>query len=196
MSSTLKDLRDWMFRLLMFEADAERFRATGIRVGADVRILEYSLLEETLAPFPIDMRNEALVMARLHALLYCFENSVRALIKEKLQEKHGADWWEKPVPAGVKKVAQQRQEDAEKETWLEGSKKELLGFVDFGDLADIMVANWAEFEDLIPTQHWLKQRMEELEKARNFIAHNRLLLPAEFDRIVMYIADWNRQVGL
>ena len=49
---------------------------------------------------------------------------------------------------------------------------------------------WQFFDDLIPSQHWLKQRMDELENARNFIAHNRMLLPSEFDRIYMYIADW------
>ena len=29
--------------------------------------------------------------------------------------------------------------------------------------------------------------MDELEKARHFIAHNRMLLPGEFHRIYMYI---------
>ena len=48
----------------------------------------------------------------------------------------------------------------------------------------------------MPSQHWLKQRMEEMEKARNFIAHNRVLLPSEFQRLYMYIADWNRTIGL
>jgi hypothetical protein len=196
MNGDLKDLRDWMFRAIMFEADAERFRSAGIRVGADTKLVESSLLEETLAPFPIELRNEALQMGRLYALLYCFENSVRSLIKEKLQEKRGADWWDKAVPDAIKKHAQQRQEDAEKETWLEGSKKEPLGFADFGQLASIIVQNWPEFEDLILSQHWLKQRMDELEKVRNFIAHNRLLLPGEFARIEMYVEDWNRQVGL
>jgi len=38
--------------------------------------------------------------------------------------------------------------------------------------------------------------MDELEKARNFIAHNRMLLPSEFHRIYLYIADWNRVIGL
>ena len=41
-----------------------------------------------------------------------------------------------------------------------------------------------------------KQRLDELEKARNFIAHNRLLLSSEFQRIEMYVSDWNRVVGL
>jgi hypothetical protein len=78
----------------------------------------------------------------------------------------------------------------------QGQDKDLLGFVQFGHLADIVIANWDDFSDLIPTQHWLKQRFDELEKARNFIAHNRLLLPGEFQRIEMYVADWSRTGGL
>ena len=35
-----------------------------------------------------------------------------------------------------------------------------------------------------------------MEKVRNFIANNRMLLPSEFQRVYMYIADWNRVVGL
>ena len=42
----------------------------------------------------------------------------------------------------------------------------------------------------------LKQRMDELEKSRNFLAHNGRLLPSEFQRLYMYIADWNRVKGL
>jgi hypothetical protein len=185
-----------MFRSLMFEADVEHFRVAGIRIGADQRAVENSLMEETLNPFPVDMRNEGLVMARIYSLLYCFENSVRELIKDRLQDKHGLDWWVKGVPSKVQTFAEGRQQQAQKESWLEGQKMELLGFAEFGHLADIIVSNWDEFSDLIPSQHWLKQRMEELEKARNFIAHNRLLLPSEMARIHMYINDWNRMVGL
>ena len=34
--------------------------------------------------------------------------------------------------------------------------------------------------------------MDELEKVRNFIAHNRVRLPSEFQPIYLYIADWNK----
>jgi hypothetical protein len=165
-------------------------------VGTDQSEIEASLLEETLAPFPIDLRNEALQMARLYALLYCFENSVRQLVKERLQERYGLDWWAKGVPAKVKKFAEERQAAAVKDSWLEGDKIELIEFIEFGHLADIVVNSWDDFADLVPTQHWLKQRMEELEKTRNYVAHHRLLLPSEFHRIEMYVADWNRSVGL
>ena len=60
----------------------------------------------------------------------------------------------------------------------------------------IIIDKWALFESIVPSQHWLKQRMDELEKVRNFIAHNRMLLPSEFQRVYLYIADWNKSVGL
>lgn len=196
MSEALKEVRDWMFRGLMFEAEAVSFRAAGIRIGADESETERSLLEETLAPFSVVLRNGAMQMSRLYALLYCFENSVRDLIKERLQEKHGLDWWAKGIPSAVQKHAEGRQKDAEANSWLDAPSRELLSFTEFGHLADIIVNQWELFSDLVPSQHWLKQRMEELEKARNFIAHNRLLLPGEFQRVEMYVADWNRMVGL
>lgn len=185
-----------MFRAMMFEAEAEDFRSAGIRIGADSTNIEKSLLEETIAPFPITLRNEALVMTRVYTLLYCFENSVRELIKERLTEKKGINWWLTNVPKSVQGFAEGRKKVAEKDTWLEGQTKDLMQFLEFGHLSDIIIHNWDDFSDLIPSQHWLKQRMDELEKTRNFIAHNRLLLPSEFSRIEMYIKDWNKVVGL
>lgn len=194
MDSVHKDLRDFLFRGLMFEAEAAVFQGAGIQIGADTAQSEERLLAEALSPFSVARRNEALEMARLYALLYCFENEIRSLIRDTLEEKEGANWWD-GLPAKIKSHAESRQASAVKDSWLEGQKRDLLGFVDFGMLASIITERWEHFS-VIPSQHWLKQRMEELEKARNFIAHNRMLLPSEFQRIYMYIADWNRVIGL
>lgn len=191
-----RDVREWLFRGLMFESEADRFRSAGIRVGADTQDAERALLEETLSPFGIDLRNDSLRMARLYALLYCFENSVRDQVSDRLREKYGDKWWAEHVPKKVQEFAESRQKDAQENSWLEGYNKDLLGFVQFGHLSDIIIANWEDFADLIQSQHWLKQRFDELEKARNFIAHNRFLLSGEFQRVEMYISDWNRMVGL
>ena len=179
----------------MFESEATQFQSAGIQIGADTTQGHKSLLDEALSPFGIARRNEALEMSRLYALLHCFENEVRSLIRETLEENDGIDWWDKLQPK-IRSHAENRQKAALKESWLEGQKSDLLEFVDFGMLTDIIIAKWEFFNDVIPTQHWLKQRMEELEKTRNFIAHNRMLLPGEFQRIYMYINDWNRVVGL
>lgn len=191
-----KDLNDWMFRALMFEAESERFRSAGIRLGTDLREAEFRLLEEILNPFPITLRNSALRMTRLYAMMFCFESSVREVVRDRLEEKHGVDWWEKGVPKRVRDFATSRRETAEHNSWLEGDKAANLAFIEFGHLTDIITVNWEDFSDLIPSQHWLKQRFDELEQARNYIAHNRMLLPSEFDRLEMYVSDWNKQVGL
>lgn len=184
-----------MFRGLMFEAEADRFRRAGIQIGADLSLTEQNLMRETLAPFGVERRNAALEMARLYAILFCFENEIRDFIREALEEKEGSNWLEQ-LPPKIKEQAEQRREQAYKDSWLEGEKADLLGFVDFGHLAQIIIAKWDHFKSVVPSQHWLKQRMDELEKTRNFIAHHRMLLPSEFQRIYMYIADWNRVIGL
>lgn len=190
-----KNVRDFLFRGLMFEAEAERFRRAGIQIGSVSTEAEEALLKESLAPFSVQRRNNALEMARLYAVLFCFENEIRDFIRDALEEKDGHDWIEK-LPLKIKEHAESRRDTALKDSWLEGEKSDLLGFVDFGQLAQIIVAKWEHFKDVLPTQHWIKQRMDELEKSRNFIAHNRMLLPSEFQRMYMYITDWNRVIGL
>jgi len=188
-------MRDFLFRGLMVESEAERFRKAGIRIGADSTEAEESLLKEALAPFGITRRNQALEMARLFAVLFCFENEIREFIRDVLFEHEGVEWIEL-LPSKIKTHAESRRDTALKDSWLEGEKSDLLGFVDFGQLAQIIIEKWEFFKDIVPTQHWLKQRMDELEKSRNFIAHNRMLLPSEFQRLYMYISDWNRVIGL
>ncbi len=195
MTNLKKEVRDFMFRGLMFESEAISFQSAGIHIGADQAESEEQLLTEALSPFGIELRSNALQMARLYSTIFCFENEVRDLIKETLLENIGLNWWNE-LPQKIKQHAESRQQSAMKDSWLEGEKQELLGFVDFGMLATIIIEKWPFFENIIPSQQWLKQRMDELEKTRNFIAHNRMLLPSEFQRIYMYIADWNRIIGL
>ena len=188
-------LRDFVFRGLLFESEAEEFRRAGILVGADLRSSEEMLLKEALAPFGVQRRNEALEMSRLYAVLHCFENELRSFIRDTLDELAGRDWWDS-IPGKVKKKAEDRQKLALKDSWLEGDKSDMLGFADFGDLAAIIFEHWQHFADILPSQEWIKQRMQELEKARHFVAHNRMLLPSEFQRIYMYVSDWNKVIGV
>jgi hypothetical protein len=179
----------------MFEAEADLFRRAGIQIGANTTETEENLMREALTPFGVARRNNALEMARLYAVLFCFENEIRDFIRSALNEKEGPDWQDK-LPTKIKEHAESRRDAAIKDSWLEGEKADLHGFVDFGHLAQIVIDKWDHFKNVIPTQHWLKQRMDELEKARNFIAHNRMLIPSEFQRLYMYISDWNHVIGL
>jgi hypothetical protein len=182
---------------MLFDAEAERFRKAGIRIGLDRSEPEEALLLEALSQFGIQRRNDALEMARLYAVLHAFENEIRRLVKETLDENVGADWWSgDAIPKKIRDKAETRRKTALEDSWLEGAKDENLEYVEFGDLSQIIIANWDCFKDIIPNQSWLNQRMVELEKARNFVAHNRMLLPNEFQRLYMYISDWNKTVGI
>ncbi|MEM8875569.1 MAG: hypothetical protein AAGD32_15090, partial [Planctomycetota bacterium] len=131
---SLKDLRDYLFRGLMFESEARDFQSAGIEVGANSGESEEALLTEALAPFSVTRRNSALEMGRLYVVLHCFENEIRSFIREALSEAEGLDWQDK-LPPRIKSHAESRRDSAEKESWLEGEKADLLGFVDFGHLA-------------------------------------------------------------
>lgn len=191
------DLRDFVFRGLLFESEAENFRKAGIMVGIELGEAEEQLLLEALAPFGVARRNAALEMARLYAVLHAFENEVRSLVRDVLEENLDSNWWSSTsIPSKVRNLADSRQITAEKDSWLEGAKSDKLEYVEFGDLGAIIIQSWDFFKDIMPGQAWITQRMTELEKARNFIAHNRMLLPSEFQRIYMYISDWNKVIGL
>lgn len=191
------EIRDFVFRGLLFDSEAESFRRAGIDVGLAVAQSEERLLVDALEPFGVERRRNAVRMARLYALLFAFENEVRSLIQETLDENLSTGWWDTDaVPSKVRKNADSRYDTAHKDSWLEGAKSRRLEYVDFGDLAAIIIQNWELFKDTIPSQEWLKQRMDELEKTRNFVAHHRMLLDNEFQRIYMYISDWNKAVGL
>jgi hypothetical protein len=190
-----KDVRDFLFRGLMFESEAETFRRAGIQIGSRETAAEVDLLVGSISPFGIARRNQALQMSRLFAVLFCFENELRDFIRQALEEKDGSNWPDK-LPKKILDQANSRKETAFADSWLEGEKTDILGFVDFGHLAQIIIQRWDLFESIVPSQHWLKQRMDELEKVRNFIAHNRVLLESEFQRTYMYVSDWNKVIGL
>ncbi|WP_372655971.1 Swt1 family HEPN domain-containing protein [Halobacteriovorax sp.] len=195
MNNINKKLKEFVFKGLLLEADSKKFREAGYRIGIDFERNEEKLLFEEIEPFNIQTRNNSIRMARLYALLHCFENQVRDLIRDTLSEVD-PNWSTNLIPKKVSDHANKRIDGSEKNSWLEGEPIDLLGYVDFGHLSDVILNQWTHFEALIPSQHWLKQRMDELEKTRNYIAHNRMLLDSEFERIYMYIRDWNKQIGL
>lgn len=194
MTDQYTELRDWMFRAVTFEAEAEQFRASGIRIGFDQGGIEARLLEETLAPFSLNLRNQSIKMSRIYAQIYCLENSARQLVRDRLLERYGPTWWELKTPNKVKDYAIRVRSDMLSNTWLEGESGDDLTFITFGHLTDIIINNWADFADIIPTQHWLKQKLDEIEKSRNWIAHNRFLQANEFIRLELHVRDWIKQV--
>jgi hypothetical protein len=64
----------------------------------------------------------------------------------------------------------------------------------FGNLSQIIIANWDEFSDLFPDQAWVTSRFNDLEMSRNIIMHTGTLPQLEVERIESIVRDWIRQV--
>ena len=143
--------------------------------------------------FSPELRGRAQKMIYVYGLFYCFENTVRDLVAQRLEERKGPHWWN-VVPENVRKRVDQKTKDAEKNKWHQTAIESDIDHTLFGDLAAIIVKEWQEFEDLFPGQMWVKQHLDELERSRNVIAHGNLLSDAEIERIEQYLDDWLLQV--
>jgi hypothetical protein len=142
--------------------------------------------------FSRELRDRAEKMTYVYSLFYCFENSVRDLVSQRLAERKGSEWWSS-VPDNVRKRVDQKKKDIEENKWHQATIGSDISHTLFGDLASIIVKEWQEFEDLFPSQAWVKVRLDELERSRNVIAHGNLLPDSEIERIEQYLDDWLRQ---
>ena len=132
-------------------------------------------------------------MTYAYCLFYCFENAVRELVAQRLAERKGVDWWT-TVPASVQKRVEAKKQEIENNKWHQAEIGADVNHTLFGDLASIIISQWQEFEELFPSQDWVRVRLNELERSRNVIAHGNLLPEPEIERLEQYLNDWVRQV--
>jgi len=151
--------------------------------------------QDLFAPIQEEIRNSSLQMQHAYRILYVLENMIRYLIDSRLSEASGPNWFEKRATERMKKKIQKRKDDEKKHLWHTGRKHFPLYFLDFGDLKDLIVNNWGDFEDLLPDQAWVKSRLDDAEKSRHVIAHTNVLSSREIHRLEMYLEDWIKQIG-
>lgn len=144
--------------------------------------------------FSRDLRERAQKMTYAYCLFYCFENEVRELVAQRLLERKGPDWWNNAVPEKVQKRVENKKGEIENNKWHQAVIGADINHTLFGDLSNIIIAQWAEFEELFPDQHWIQVRLNELERSRNVIAHGNELPQPEIERLEQYLMDWVRQV--
>ncbi len=148
-----------------------------------------------LSTFSSSMQSNAINMARIYSLFFCFENSVRELVSKRLKEKYGNKWWIEKVGNTIKSKVGERKSKEKQNKWHSARGNEEINYCDFGDLTTIIISNWIDFEDFFPDQEWIRTRLGDLETSRNVLAHNNILAEADIARIRIYVNDWIRQVG-
>jgi hypothetical protein len=159
---------------------------TGKAIAADEPSLSSSIKQ-----FSREVRENAEKMSDYYKLFYMLENDIRKLIDSTLSEAYGAGWWENHSPNSTKeefKANRQR----EIEAGVTNRSDDELDYVSFGQLGEIIRANWDLFGGILSNQKALGRVMFSLNMLRGPIAHCGLLAEDEIDRLKLTVKDWFR----
>ena len=186
-------LKQFVFNAILAENSLAQLGEQGISVrGSDATPPTISVDELGFSP---RIMYDATKMSSVFMAFFCLENSARDLITERLLARKGTDWWNVAVPAKIKTAVEKLKEREEKNRYHAPRSAALIGYTMFGNLAQIIIANWDEFSDLLPDQAWITSRFADLEMSRNIIMHTGTLPQLEVERIGSIVRDWIRQVG-
>jgi len=187
-------LRNWLFKGLSVESKLDELEIEGVsvRAASDPGALQRVMALEDFSP---TIRQSAMSTLPAYLAFFCLENAIRELVTERLLEVHGNKWWQTCVPSKLQKKVEERRDKEGANRWHIHRGANEIFYTDFGDLFTIVQNNWTDFEDLFPDQHWIANRLNDLEASRNVIAHMNTLDAREVARIKMYLEDWTKQVG-
>lgn len=174
---------------LMLESTLSKLEEDGIELGHVSTLKKDELVDTEL--FEHDILKKAQKMADFYILYFSLENSVRKLITDVLNEKHGSDWWNKKVPQGVRNEVTRKQKE-ERDTAMSIRSEDPLAYANFGELIDIFNANWSDFTDILRSQKAVQDTLTQFNKIRNIIAHSCELNDDEIMRFKLLVKDWLR----
>lgn len=187
-------LRQFVFNgLLLYDSFSTLEKERGISVSSSNDMTQVSRVVE--ADFSPILWNNAINMSSVYQALFCIENTLRNFIVERMSERYGLNWWEEKVPSNIKKAVERLKKDEIKNKFFSSRSDSEIGYTMLGNLGQIIINNWEDFSDIIPSQAWLSSRMDDLEMARNIIMHTGVLPQVEIDRITSIVRDLLRQIG-
>jgi hypothetical protein len=147
--------------------------------------------DEYYPQVPEGIRSEASVMAQHYEVFYCLEISIRDLIRARLEENAGEDWWDTKVPQNVRDNAAKNKQ-RELQSGVTVRSNDPLSYTNFGELAEIIKFNWDLFRDTFTDIRAVESTLARLNTLRAPIAHCSLLAEDEVVRLRLSLRDWFR----
>lgn len=149
--------------------------------------------DQTYYPqFNKDIRIEASTMAQHYEIFYCLEKTIRSFISQMLEEAEGTKWWNSGrIPNNIHKEVSDR---IKKEIDSATSRRSdfQIDYTSFGELGEIIKANWDVFGSVFNSQRAVEKVMGNLNTIRGPIAHCSSLAEDERIRLQLSVRDWFR----
>lgn len=176
----------------MLENDLDRVER---EFGVDLQRGHQRMLERDDTYYPqIDhaIRIEASKMAEHYEVFYSLEKSIRGLISDTLRAAAGDAWWESGrIPLQIKRKAEERRQQ-EIDTGMTRRSDLPLDFTTFGELGEVIKANWDVFGAIFNSSKAVERVMANLNSLRGPVAHCCLLAEDEVVRLRLSVSDWFR----
>lgn len=187
-------VRQFVFNGLLLHDSLDNLeKKQGISVSEAGDLVEVSRVAE--ADFSPRVWHNAINMASVYRSIFCIENTLRNFIVERMSERYGLNWWNDKVSPRIRKAVDDLRIKEEKNKFFSSRSDSEVGYTMMANLGQIIINNWDDFSDIIPSQAWLASRMEDLEMARNIVMHTGVLPQIEIDRIASIVRDILRQIG-
>lgn len=141
------------------------------------------------------IRAEAAGMAPHYEVFYSLEKSIRSFITSAFESEDGAGWWNSDrVPSGIRDGVRDRvQRDRDQGMTLRSDDE--IDFCTFGELSNLMLANWDLFSGMLSSKRAVERVMSTLNSIRGPIAHCSPLADDEIVRLGLAVKDWFRLMG-
>lgn len=161
------------------------------KTRSDLEAATDAMIAPHISQIDFQIRASAERMAEFYQLFYMLENEIRAFVQDVLFETYENDWWTKHVPEPVRTYAKSNK-DRENKEGLPPRSKDLINYLTFGHLGEIIKANWDIFAGLYPNCEIerLEKVVARLNIARGPIAHCGYLPEDEVVRLKLAIRDW------
>jgi hypothetical protein len=176
----------------LLEEDLDRVEAEyGLELGRlHLRTIEK---DETYYPqFDQQVRREAARMASHYEIFYCLEKSIRGLVEDSLEAEAGSNWWSTPRVQTVIQTEVEERIKRERDSGVTPRSSDPLDFTTFGELGEIIKANWDVFGSIFSSKKAVERVMAALNTLRAPIAHCSPLAEDEVLRLRLSVRDWFR----
>lgn len=181
---------------MLIESDLDKIEekyTVTLREKPESKTVDVTEIQKAYFPqFEEDLRLEAAHMAKSYELFYCLEKTIRKQVSDLLEATQGDNWWnEKTIPQQIY-VEVKKRIIRERESGITPRSLDELDYTNFGELGEIIKANWSIFASIFNTPKAVEKVMFNLNTLRNPIAHCSLLAEDEQLRLELSLRDWFR----
>lgn len=148
-----------------------------------------SRTSEILDIFPDNLLKESIDMSECYQILYCFENDVRKIINDVMDETFGPEWWDTHVRESIKTEVKKRR-IAEQNSVYYSRGDDPLYFTTLGELKEIIIDNYENFTNHFRSKPFVEELLFQINRLRIVVGHNYVLEDLDISTLKQNIERW------